>query len=361
LGVEEDRVIYYLPIEPLDERYTEQWYRWFPAEFQRQGLAYQVIDGEPLVDEVQVGTFLDVNSTLHYKAEQLKRVARLFHGKQVKDGDVFLVADVEFWGIESIRYLAVLNKVNVRMVGFVHAGSYTVEDFMEPCAPFASHYECAWGAVFDVLCVGSDYHKKALVTKRGVLESKIQVTGNPYDLSEVKALVGPLGTSRARVIHTNRPDPEKRPGLTLDLFERLHLAHPTWELMVTTSRKTWGRGALRERALALQDRGVVVVREAISKAEYLGLLAGSRVMTGNTIEENFGYCVLEAMALDTIPVIPDLGSHPELVDGDSRCLFRCMEMQQALIGRAMAHPFPVAGYAEKYRGSLSNIVDLCKG
>lgn len=369
-------MIYYLPIEPLDERYTEQWYRWFPAEFIRQGLPYRVVDGEPLLaDEIRVGTFLDINSTLHYKAEQLKQVALLFHLQQVKDGDVFLVADAEFWGIEAIRYLATLNRLQVRMVGFVHAGSYTAEDFMEPCVNFARYYEHAWGQVFDTLCVGSEYHRQALVTKRGVPEAKILVTGNPYDIQETRALVGPLRASRdapditpqnhrpMRVIHSNRPDPEKRPELTLDLFEHLKPKHPSWELMVTTSRQTWGAGVLRARALAMQDRGVLTIREGISKRAYLRLLADSRVMTGNTIEENFGYCVLEALAMDTVPVIPDAFSHPELVEGDGRCLFQpgSMEEQAALVELAMDNPFPVAHYAEKYDRSLAAVVDQCRG
>jgi glycosyltransferase involved in cell wall biosynthesis len=361
-------MIYYLPIEPLEERYTEQWYRWFPEEFDRQGLAYETIDGEALSDRVEVGTFLDINSTLHYKAHQLARVARLFRDRRVCDGDVFFVADVEFWGIEAIRYLADLNRVAVRMYGFAHAGSYTRGDFVEPCAPYARLYERAWAEVFDLLFVGSEYHKRCLVQRRGLPPEKIRVTGNPYDLGEARRLavldpkVSPSDKPKgARVVHTNRPDPEKRPELTLDLFEELHALKPDWELMVLTSRQQWGSGALRERAVELERKGVIGIYEDLRKDQYLYLLAGASVMTGNTIEENFGYCVLEAMIVGAIPVVPDGFSHPELVQGDRRCLFATQEEQLDKVMEAVRHPFDVTPYAEPYGRSLSVIVGLIGG
>jgi len=113
----------------------------------------------------------------------------------------------------------------------------------------------------------------------------------------------------------------------------------------------------------MQDRGVLTIKEGITKTEYLRLLAESQVMTGNTIEENFGYCVLEALAFDTIPVIPDAFSHPELVERDARCLFPIGRSQEQFdrVVRAMDRPFAVAGYADKYERSLSMIVDQCRG
>ena len=183
--------VFYLPIEPLNERYTEQWYRWFPAEFERQGSGCVVIEGHPLLaDEIKVGTFLDINSTLHYKAEQLKKVADLFHRRQVNPRDCFFVADIEFFGIEAIRYLSVLNNVPVKIVGFAHAGSYTRGDFMEPCLPFARYYETGWGEICDVVCVGSEYHKDVLKKRRFTAKgaAKIVVTGNPYFLEALIAV-----------------------------------------------------------------------------------------------------------------------------------------------------------------------------
>jgi len=351
--------VYILPIEPLEERYSEQWYRWFPEAFARRGVRRRVIDGETLTDTVEVGTFLDVNSTLAYKASQLQVVAGLFHRREIQDGDAFFVADVEFWGIEAIRYLADLNGLkNIRIFGFAHAGSYTTEDFFSRCAEYAQVYEHGWGKVFDKIFVGSTYHQKKLARNRNIPIEKIVVTGNPYDVAGVRQSIRRAACSRPMVIHTNRPDPEKRPEDTLRVFEVLHELHPDWLFAVTTSRKVWGYEKVRQQARRLQDEWGLMVMEGLTKQEYLNMLAEATVMTGNTIEENFGYCVLESLIANTIPVVPNNYSHPELVCSDSRCLFNSMDEQIEKIETAMANPFPVTHYADRFQGSLDLIVDL---
>lgn len=354
-------MLWILPIEPLEERYTKQWYDWFPQECERQGIKYEVIDGVPLTDRVEVGTFLDVNSTMHYKATQIAVLAGNIRCGLVHKSDTIFLADGEMFGMEgSIRYLLQMNGLaDVKVVAFIHAGSYTQGDFVQQCSYFAEKYEQAWANVFDMILVGSEYHAHRLYNHRGIPLEMIQVTGNPYDVDAVKSSIT-YRPKVKRVIHTNRPDPEKQPDVTLDIFEVLKQKHPDWEFMVTTSRRVWGAPDLRKRALRLQEQGIIQVRENLTKVEYLSLLQESVVMTGNTIEENFGYCLLEAMLMDAIPVVPEDYSHPELVGGDRRCMFASRGEQIIGIEMAMDHPFPVSQYAEQYRHSLQNIVKLLK-
>lgn len=359
-------MLWWVPLESLEERYSKQWAKWMPEEFRRQGIQFRTIEGESLCDTVEVGTFLDINSTMAHKASQIQTIAGLFHRKEVKPGDKFFLADTEMFGMEgTIRYLADLNKVNVKIYGFAHAGSYTREDFVEPCAPYAMKYESAWDRIFDKIFVGSQYHANQLQHLRAIYFDKTVVTGNPYDVDAVRASI-PRQEKVNRVIHTNRPDPEKRPDVTLDVFERLKVKHPDWEFMVTTSRKQWSSGVLRQRALRLQEQGVVTVCEGLTKDQYLTLLAQSKVMTGNTIEENFGYALLEALIFDTIPIVPNDYSHPELLENNWRCLFgqprkihspvTPVVHQDQAIESAMDNPFPVSHYADKYQNSLAKIV-----
>jgi len=349
-------MIYWLPLEKLEERYTSQWAVWFPEEFRRQGKSFITIEGSPLSDVVEVGTFLDINSTMAYKASQIQLVAELFYSKKVKDGDIFFLADTEMFGMEvTIKYLAQLNRINVKIYGFAHAGSYTYGDFVEPCAPFAHYIEMMWGTVFDKIFVGSEYHKTQLWTKRKIHDKRIIVTGNPYDIDGVRQLITPKKKIN-RVIHTNRPDWEKGPDITLSVFEALKSKHPDWEFVVTTSRACWGSGDLRQKALSLQANGVIKIYEGISKRRYLELLQESKVMTGNTLEENFGYCLLEAIMLDTIPVVENKFSHPELIP-IRECLFDSVSHQMRLIEAAMVAPYSVSHHADKYKNSLKNIVE----
>ncbi|MEO6303959.1 MAG: glycosyltransferase [Bacteroidia bacterium] len=357
-------MIYYLPIEPLEERYTEQWYRWFPDQFKRQNLEFKVIDGETLTNVVETGTFLDVNSTLYYKSEQLKKIAELFYKKEIKNGDVFFVADIEFWGIDSIKYLSVLNGIQTKLYGFAHAGSYTKEDYFEKCAPFAKYYETAWGEIFDQIFVGSEYHKQQMFKLRHIPLNKITVTGNPYDIKEARGSV-PIHTKRNRVVLTNRPDYEKRPNLTLDVFTILKEKHPDWEFYVTTSRSKWGSGWIRDKAKFLEKEGIITIEEGLTKEDYLSILQQAKVMTSNSIEENFGYCILEAMIFNTIPVLSNGYSHVELVP--NKTLFNNLDEQIKIIEESvlnyqevidLSYSFYYSHKVLKFQQSLEKIVNL---
>jgi len=353
-------MFYYIPIEPLNERYTEQWYRWFPEALKKRKVPFQVIDGEPLNTKVECGTFLDINSTLHYKAEQLKKIAKLFFEKKIKPGDIFFVADLEFWGIESIRYLSDLNNIPVNIYAFLHAASYTCEDFMEKCSQYGKVFEEGWFKICDKIFVGSEYHKKQVEKLRPIAYDKIVVTGNPYNIKEVKdKLKGIKIEKKNQIILTNRPDYEKRPNLSLDVFRILKRRHPDWDFMITTSRKAWGKGWIREVALNEAKYGWLKIRENLLKEEYLIELAKSKVMISNTIEENFGYCILEACIFDTIPIIENNYSHPELVNKDKRCLFNSIDEQIKKVEFAMANPFKVNQYVKKYEESLDLILEYC--
>ena len=76
-----------MPIEPLEERYTGEWYKYFPVEFGKD-FDVEVIDGDALTDTVEVGTFLDINSTIAYKNSQMIKIAKLFQEKKIENGSV---------------------------------------------------------------------------------------------------------------------------------------------------------------------------------------------------------------------------------------------------------------------------------
>lgn len=358
-------MIYYIPIEPLDERYTEQWYRWFPKEFKKQNLEYKIIDGETLTNKIKTGAFLDINSTLFYKSEQLKKIAQLFYNKEIKNGDVFFVADIEFWGIEAIKYLAILQNINIKLYGFCHAASYTKEDYFSITENFAQHHERAWFNTFDLIFVGSEYHKRQIINLRGVAEEKIIVTGNPYNISEVYDSIE-IKEKKNWIILTNRPDYEKRPNLSLDIFEILKNKFPEWEFIVVTSRSEWGNGWIKEKAKLLENKGIIKIYSNLSKKEYLSLLQQSKFMLSNSIEENFGYCILESLIFNTVPILPNDYSHPELVENDSRLLFNsineCINKLSDYIQNNGLNNYPIniKKYAMKYNKSLDKIVNIIK-
>jgi len=358
--------VYIVPIEPLDERYTASWYRNIPIAFNAYADVV-VIDGEPLSDYVDAGTFLDINSTVHYKSTQLAQISRLFFQRKIKNGDIFFVADIEFWGIESIRFMADLQGIEIGLFGFCHAASYTIEDFMEPAAPYSRFFELGWLAAFDLIFVGTEYHKRAIIERRidplvvseadrKKMTDKIVVTGNPLFASDYENLRVP---KLKQLIISNRFDWEKRPNLSLDFCYILKRRVPDLNIIVTTSRpefksnKSW----LVELARCMEKDGIIKIYEGLSKKEYHTLLAESRIFLTNTIEENFGYCLLEAILYNTYPIAENKYSHPELLMNDSRFLF---DDTDEIIPKALAlleSDFDISHMATKYCSSIIRMIE----
>lgn len=312
--------LYYIPIEPLEERYTEQWYREFPTHFRRHFNEVVVIEGETLTSTIVTGAFLDLNSTMYYKASQVQRLAKLFFEQKIKANDIFFIADLEFPGIEALRYMADLQGIKIIITGFLHAASYTIEDYFEKAAPYGQHFERGWIRMCDIVFVGSEYHRSAVIIRRQLQPPyRIIVSGNPLNISEVLEQAH-SGSPHDRykdktIIFSNRFDTEKRPNLFLDAATILKAKYPDWKFLITTSSKSLRSNSkgLLEYARVLEKNGVVEIKEGLSKTQYYQELLKAAIFVSTTIEENFGYCTLEAMILGTIPVVPNKFSHPEIV------------------------------------------------
>ena len=349
--------IFYIPIEPLEERYTEQWYRWFPEAFKSAGYEVIVIDGKSLTNKIETGEFLDINSTLSYKASQLEEIGKLFYQNKIKEGDIFFIADLEFWGVESIKYLSVLNRIPVKIYGFLHAGSYDLEDFMASCEKFAKYFEEGWLEICDKVFVGSVYHKNLIVAKRYYSNpSKIIVTGNPWNTQEVLKIVGEY-QKKNQIIHSNLPDWRKRPNIFLNLVPIIKEKRPDVNIVLTTSRSKWGKGWIRESALVLQRKGYLEIKEGLSKKEYYKILAESKVMFSATEQETFGYCIVEAMTFDTNPIVPNKLSYPEIVQHDKGLIYNNYDEAVKLMMDRLRNPIKTRKYAEVYDKSIIKILN----
>ena len=353
-----------LPIEPLTERYTEQWYRNFPPAFVAAGFNVKVIDGKPLLDnEIKVGAFLDINSTVHYKMTQLQELARMFHSGEVKPDTVIWFSDIEFWGLESVRLMADMNGVpGVKLAGFLHAASYTEGDAFAIAAPYQRYTEIGWVAALDAVFVGSHYSKEAFVTRRlgdipdgryADLSSRIIVSSNPLFLDEYPTFQEV--EKEDLVLLTNRFDKEKRPEQTLALFQAAKEKHPDWKFAICTSRPVLrsNQQALVDFARKLEAEGVLTIHTGLTKDQYHRMLARAKVMVSHSPEESFGYCIAEAINYNCVPLLRKGASHGEMVDYDSSCLFSPRADRYTQLG-ALEHAMSdkVQRYFPSVRGAM---------
>lgn len=361
--------LFYVPIEPLEERYTAQWYVNFPIAFKEAGFEVEVIDGVPLSDFVGVGTFLDINSTVAYKSTQMQKIGQLFASGAIKNGDCFFIGDTEFWGIEVLRLLAQMNKINVKIFSFLHAGSYTIEDAIEVAAPYQKYTELGWIASMDGVFVGSEYHKQAFIARRikpfatsadvESLSAKIIVTGNPLFKSDYPTAAAP---KQNKIIISNRFDWEKRPNISLQFAYLAKKKHPDWEIVVTTSRPKFKSNQqwLVDLARGMEADGIITIKSGLTKAEYHHELATSKIMLSNSIEENFGYCIVEALVYNTYPLLPNKLSHPELVQNNSVMLFDSDDEILFKMEHLMDSSFDVTHMVDRYFDSQNRIAKIIK-
>lgn len=343
------RTLYYVPIEPFEGRYTKSWYQNFPIAFSKLFDRVHIIDGIPIHNDIKVGTFLDINSTVHYKNSQLMAISQLFASGSIKNTDCFFFGDIEFWGIESVRLMADMNKLyGVELTGFLHAASYTHEDAFSIAESYQKYTEVGWIEALDLVFVGSEYHKASVVSRRGLTKAqadKVIVTGNPMFASDYEDFQDVV--KQRQVILPNRFDFEKRANFSMDVAEYVVEQDPSICFVVTTShsRLRSNRPYLLERALFLEEKGVLTIREGLTKREYHQELAKSSLMLTTSIEENFGYCIAESMLYSTIPIMPKGLSHTELA---------CDEKQLFYMGDL---PFKVSFDVEAIGSRIIDLID----
>lgn len=318
------RTLYYVGLEPLKERYTGAWSQWLPSLF---ATAFEVVDipGTPLASVVEKGTFLDVNSSAHYKATQLAHIAEMFHKGDIEEGSVFWFSDIEFNGLEMVRYLSRLNNVPVKIVGFLHAGSYYTGDIMEAVADVGAFAEPLWLKCCDAVFVGSAHSARIFTSARldplpremaGRLRERLVVTGNPFRSHEVIGEhYATLATAPRRfdVVFPHRPDADKRPDLAVRaLYEAAEGLPRFLSVAFTTGRGSYRGSGVEAMMAAISEIGEakfrtrvdVAWRTGLGREEFFATLRDSHSVLSTSVEETFGYAMVEGMAAGCIPIVP---------------------------------------------------------
>jgi len=303
--------IWLLPIEPLVERYSEQWLRWFPEELQRLGCNVVVLGGYTFSDKIERGQFLDVYGTHHYKATQLSLFAQQLNAGAVKDGDWVLLLDGWNPAVEQLAYMRDLGGVKFKIASCWHAGSYDPWDQLAQhptMSDWAAYAERAHIAAVDRVFVATSFHAQLLGRARGG-ERKIVVTGFPLHTEEWADHSMPWTERSRRVVWPHRIAPEKAP----ESFEHIR------QLYVST----YG------------DDGTEWVRSkdaCPTKASYYALLGSARVAVSTAYQETWGIAMLEAASLGCHVVVPDRLSYQDLYDQHDRYTDRASAVEKIHAG-----------------------------
>lgn len=273
--------VHVVPIEPLDQRYTVQWARWFKDEFKRLNVAAEFYEPKRLhdYDRIEHGQFLDVVKTNAYKAAQLSMLCAAITEGKIKSGDTIFFHDLWFPGLEMLFYIRDGLDMDLHIVGVVHAGTYDPHDFLSHCgmARWAQTFERGWFSEVDCIFLSCAFHKELLSsrleTTANVCVSGLPMLSKDYDQAQTVAMREDI------IVFPHRLAPEKQPHL----FDRAR------------------EGA----APALRGFQWIKTQEVQrNKAEYLDLLARSKVAVSAALQETWGIGMQEAAYMGCIPIVP---------------------------------------------------------
>lgn len=301
--------IYLVPIEPIDTRYTRQWYDHIPRLLDAAGADVVIIEGDDVPAQPTPGAFLDFGATNIYKSSQLMTIAQLFRDGRINDGDRFLYTDAWNPTVIQLRYMAELLGKNIEIHGLWHAGSYDPQDFLGRLVgdkPWVRNAEASMFYCYDTNWFATRFHSNLFLRELlgvdvtisvdetdefivGCPDSEInrlKLTGWPMEY--MPGLLAPFrGTpKRNKIIFPHRLAPEKQ----VEIFRDLAASMPEYEWFVAQDQR-------------------------LSKDEYHGHLAESRMAFSANLQETLGISMYEAALVGTYPMVPDRLSYTEMWDG----------------------------------------------
>jgi len=268
-------MIYHIIIEPLEERYSAQWLRWFSKEL---GEDFRKIEGEGENYKIETGFVLDAYGTNIYKAQQLIHILEFIRAGDFTADDTLLFHDAWFPGLEAIQYVRDITKQKFKLVGILHAGTWDRYDFtyLSGMRRWARNIERGWLKFLDGIVVATDFHKNLILASNHGLKTPFLVVPLPFEADEVKR----TQTKENIVVFPHRLDKEKRPEMFRKAAKNLAKKYPHWNFLLTKEQTN-------------------------TKEDYYQLLGRSRVAVSCARQETYGYAMLEAIANGCLPVVPE--------------------------------------------------------
>ena len=297
--------VYVVPIEPIDTRYTRQWYNHIPLLLDAAGATdVVIIEGDDIPAQPTPGAFLDFGATNIYKGSQLSVIAQLFRDNKVQDGDKFLYTDAWNPTVIQLRYMAELLGKEIEIHGMWHAGSYDPQDFLGRLVgpkPWVLGAECSMFYCYDINWFATDYHAKLLLN--GLFDEdcsikdwnkwyvnkpgRVALTGWPmdylYDILEPYTKL----EKKPQIVFPHRLAPEKQ----LAIFQDLAASMPEYE---------W----------------VVCQTTPLTKDEYHTILGESAIMFSANLQETYGISSIEGLICGAVPMVPDRLSYSEMYNDE---------------------------------------------
>lgn len=277
--------IFLMPMEPIEQRYSVQWLRYFQTIFASEQIPYEVIFGKASNCDLQGKFFLDPIGTNVWKLTQLANLLENFD--KIQSGDIVFFTDLWNPGLEVLPYIKALLKKDITISGYLHAGTYDPWDLTAQTgmASWAKGLEESWFQVCNKIFVATQFHKDLLTSARIVPKNIVKVVGFPIDIRGLTTKYGNI---------TKEP------------------------YLVFTGRKSVEKGYQKVLKLQANNNIVISLDKHRTKKEYYDLLSNAAGVIAPSEQETFGIGVVEGMCCGCIPIVPDRLSFQETVPDQYR-------------------------------------------
>lgn len=364
-------MIFYLPLEPYKERYTELLTKWTTDRLDARGVSYEVISGSHLGSAIVRGSVLDAHGRSYCGLTQMSAlVARLREG--VPQGSVIYLDDMFTPGYEALPYIRYLTNPGISIVGRNHAQSVDPDDFTFHMR-WMRDYERMFYRTADAVICASTVHREMMEIADLPRASGVRVLGLPFDVHDVRKRAGDRhdlahAMRLPRVIYSSRLDAEKQPHFFLDVVEMMHKAKADAEVLICTGAQHVRSNDLTvvSRVESMEAAGMLRVVRGATKTQYYQLLADSRVQINTARQDFISYTAIEASALGVPTLAPAFRSFPEALEDKHEQLFvpwskqDCFDKLMWLINASDEEVLAlrVGSLAEKQHQTLDRIIDV---
>jgi len=367
------RKLFYMMLEPYQERYTLQLTEWNRRVFERRGLDVVYVQGETLdnTNAISVGQVLDAHGRSYFAMSQMMNLVKLMREGQVTADDVVYFEDMFTPGIESLPYIMDQIPENQRPRVFVRCLAQAIDpdDFVHVwgMAKWMSTYE----QMVNCFVTGVLATNEEMVSHMRIANWTApiyNISGLAFGKEEVLERIGgadrlkPFDQRQMRVVFGARFDQEKQPDFFMDLIEKVRADHPNIHFAILQG------GPLRsnnpkyiQRARELQERGDLEIHENLKKNEYYEIVNDSRVLFNCALQDWVSNTVSEADALGCNVLYPAYRSFPETFANDPDRLYVPWSIDDAeqKLYRLLQRPHHNMGLISDWtNGTVDRIVDI---
>ena len=371
------RKLFYMGLESYEARYTLQLTEWNKRVFDRRGIDYVIVPGEPLTFDqaIVTGQVLDAHGRSYFGMSQIMTLVRWMKEGAVTSEDVVYFEDMFQPGIESLPYIMDQIAPEHRPKVFVRclAQSIDPDDFVHVWG--MEKWMGLYEKMVDSFVTGVLATNEEMVAHMriaGWTAPIYNISGLAFGKAEVLGRVGgkenikPFADRPRRVGFAARFDQEKQPGFFMDLIEMYgELTSEPCEFAI------YSGGPLRsnnpeyvERARRMEAEGRLKIFDNITKNEYYAHLNDTRVLFNCALQDWVSNTVSEADTLGCNVLYPAYRSFPETFANDPNRLYVPWSIDDAYhkMCNLLQTPHHNMGLISDWNnGTVDRIIDIITG